>query len=146
MMPDVVSRLPAANRARFELAYDNARQRPIGWWEQDDLSVGLVQAWLFALGEKLPKSTKVDSDGSIEADGIFGQETFDAVVSFQRKHEIKADGMVGHDTLDAFRDALRARMPKPANTQVFVKKPPHVFPKPCPPGALICADPDAKPF
>ncbi len=144
MMPDVVARLPPRNRDRFDLAYDNSKQRPFGWWEPDDLSVGLIQAWLFALGEKLPKSAKVDDAGNIEADGVFGQETFDAVKSFQRKSHIKGDGMVGRDTLDAFRDALRARITPPAkqDSQVFVKKPNEFAspPRPCPPGALICAD------
>ncbi len=144
MMPDVVDRLPPRNRDRFYLAYDNSKERPIGWWEPDDLSVGLVQAWLVALGEKLPKSTKIDADGDIMADGVFGQETFDAVQSFQRKAHLKDDGMVGHDTLDAIRDALRARIRPPAKqtSEVFIKKPTEFTrpPRPCPPGALICAD------
>ena len=144
MMPDVVDRLPPGSRGRFYLAYENVKKRPIGWWEPDDLAVGLVQAWLFALGEKLPKSAKVAPDGDIIADGVFGQETFDAVKSFQRKKHIKDDGMVGHDTLDAFRAALRARISPPAksSSQVFIKKPNEFTrpPRPCPPGALICAD------
>jgi len=142
MVPDVVAHLPPTHRRRFELADDNTKKRPIGWWEPDEIAVGLVQVWLFALGEKLPKSTRVEPDGTIFADGIFGQETFDAVKSFQRKKHLTPDGMVGHDTLEAFRDGLRARrITPPANpsSQVFVKKP-NQFAKPCPRGSLICAD------
>ena len=34
-------------------------------------------------------------------DGVFGQETYDAVVRFQRKNGLKADGVAGSDTLAA---------------------------------------------
>jgi murein L,D-transpeptidase YcbB/YkuD len=145
MMPDVVSKLPAPNRARFEKAYAD-KKRPIGWWDPDDVSVGLVQAWLVTLGESLPISTKVDpADGGVIADGVFGRETFDAVVSFQKKKGLKADGMVGHDTLDAIRDALKARL-RQVDSPVFVKKPIERErpPRRCPPGSLICRDPDER--
>ncbi|MBQ4609827.1 MAG: spore cortex-lytic enzyme [Clostridia bacterium] len=36
-----------------------------------------------------------------EADGVFGQETYDAVVRFQKKNGLKADGVAGKDTLAA---------------------------------------------
>ena len=36
-----------------------------------------------------------------EADGVFGQETYDAVVRFQRKNGLAADGVVGDDTAEA---------------------------------------------
>ena len=38
-------------------------------------------------------------DGDV--DGVFGQETYDAVVRFQRKNALAADGVVGSDTLAA---------------------------------------------
>lgn len=34
-------------------------------------------------------------------DGVFGQETYDAVVRFQKKNGLKADGVAGSDTLAA---------------------------------------------
>jgi hypothetical protein len=144
MMPDVVNRMPPRQRDRFYLAYDNARKRPIGWWEPDDIVVGLVQAWLFVLGENLPKSAWIETDGTIAAKGIFDQETFLAVQSFQRKMHIDADGMVGHDTLDALAWQLRLLMGRPAqpSRQVFVKPRDTIPPRPCSPDALICPDPD----
>lgn len=36
-----------------------------------------------------------------EADGVFGQETYDAVVRFQKKNGLTADGVVGDKTLEA---------------------------------------------
>lgn len=38
-------------------------------------------------------------DGS--ADGVFGRETYEAVVRFQKKNGLKADGVAGKDTLAA---------------------------------------------
>jgi murein L,D-transpeptidase YcbB/YkuD len=139
MLPRGVEHLPSASRERFQLAYDNAKKRPIGWWETDDIAVGIVQAWLRALGGDLPKSTSVDADGNIEADGIFGEETFKAVQAFQRKKKIKPDGMVGHDTLDALNEALRTEIRRPSQptSTVFVKKPGE-FPRRC--QMSICPD------
>lgn len=140
MMPDVVFRLAPRQQATFKRAYDNAQRRPIGWWDPDDIAVGLVQAWLVFVGESLPRSTKIEPDGSIQADGIFGDETFKAVQSFQRKNKLKGDGMVGHDTLDAFREAIAKHRPTPpvqTTSEVIIIGTP---PKPCPPGALICPD------
>jgi len=34
-------------------------------------------------------------------DGVFGQDTYDAVIRFQRKNGLKADGVAGSDTLEA---------------------------------------------
>ena len=36
-----------------------------------------------------------------EVDGVFGQETYDAVVYFQKKNGLKADGVAGSATLEA---------------------------------------------
>lgn len=38
-------------------------------------------------------------DGPI--DGVFGQDTYEAVVRFQKKNGLKADGVAGSDTLEA---------------------------------------------
>ena len=38
-------------------------------------------------------------DGTV--DGVFGQETYDAVVRFQKKNGLKADGVAGEETLAA---------------------------------------------
>jgi hypothetical protein len=128
---------------RFQLAYDE-KKRPIGWWEADREAAGLVQAYLHTLGYNLPKSIKVQTDPqhgpSITADGVFGQETFNAVVKFQKDNGLKADGMVGADTFDA----LARKLDKPRlashgsyNAATFV----HVR-RTCRPGQLICPDPD----
>jgi len=79
-------------------------------------------------------------DDTITADGVYGDETFRAVQSFQRKNHLTPDGLVGHDTLDALREALKRRIlvpPVQTTTEVIIVGTP---PKPCPPGALICAD------
>lgn len=141
MMPDVVSRMPSRTRNTFKLAYDNSKKRPIGWWEPDRDAVGLVQAWLLALGESMEKSASFDSDENrIFSDGIYGEETYLAVQSFQRKNHLTPDGLVGHDTLDALRESLHKRIivpPVQTTTEVIIVGTP---PKPCPPGALICPD------
>lgn len=145
MPPDIVKRMPARTQSTFKRAYDNKLKRPIGWWEPDDLAVGLLQAWLVGLGESLPKSTSIDPNGDIDADGVFAEETFDAVKSFQRKAKLKADGMVGHDTLDALRAALLKKnftSPVVTTSEVIIKAIP--VPRQCPPGALICAEPTWK--
>lgn len=43
-----------------------------------------------------------------EADGVFGQETYDALVYFQRKNGLVADGVAGKATLDALGIAQEA--------------------------------------
>ena len=42
------------------------------------------------------------------ADGIFGKETYDAVVKFQRKNNLKVDGVVGKSTATALGLSLSA--------------------------------------
>jgi peptidoglycan hydrolase-like protein with peptidoglycan-binding domain len=143
MLPPVVELLPAPSRNRFHAAY-NDRNKPLAWGEHDDLAVGLLQAWLRFLGFNLPKSTKISPDGSIEADGIFWDETRQAVIDFQRTNHLRVDGLVGHDTLDSIAANLSRRNAPPPMTHhstVFVKKPNEVQrPRRCPPGALICPD------
>ncbi|MBR0350045.1 MAG: peptidoglycan-binding protein [Clostridia bacterium] len=41
----------------------------------------------------------------ISVDGIFGQETYDAVLTFQKKNKLKVDGVVGRSTWNAIQDA-----------------------------------------
>ena len=138
MMPPIVSKLPPPQQARFNLAYTN-KLRPIGWWEPDDICVGIVQAWMHMLKEKLPTSVKVVAGGDMECDGIFGPETYAAVASFQSKNGLKSDGMVGHDTLDMITHKLpRTNPPAPTtrNAAVTITKRPYR----CPPGALICPE------
>lgn len=138
MLPTIVKKLPPPSRKRFEEAYSNWK-KPIAWGEHDDIVVGVLQAWLVALGFPLPKSTKVTADG-IESDGIFYQETWDAVTAFQRRYELKPDGLVGHNTLDMIYEKLHAMHPRPPitrNASVTVAPRPYR----CPPGALICPEP-----
>ena len=95
-------------------------------------------------GRAAAVSVKEDADGLLDCDGVFGQETFDAVVAFQKRKGLKADGMVGHDTLDAIRDALKARF-RQVDSPVFIKKSiEHERARRCPPGSLICRDPDER--
>lgn len=64
-------------------------QAALGWGDRGS-DVRLVQQKLRQYGYL---------DGA--ADGIFGQETYDAVVWFQRRNGLKADGVVGPATLAA---------------------------------------------
>lgn len=41
----------------------------------------------------------------IAVDGIFGQETYDAVLTFQKKNNLTVDGIVGRSTWNALQDA-----------------------------------------
>lgn len=41
----------------------------------------------------------------ISVDGIFGQETYDAVLTFQNKNNLKVDGIVGRSTWNALQNA-----------------------------------------
>jgi peptidoglycan hydrolase-like protein with peptidoglycan-binding domain len=144
MMPNVVEHLPTASRERFELAY-NDKKKPIAFGEPDDIVVGVLQAWLHFLKFKLPKSVlRADAEG-VTTDGIFWGETRDAVIAFQTKFNLKVDGLVGHDTLDELHKQLaRANPPPPVTRNASVT----VVPKNsreyrCPPGTLICKDPDS---
>jgi peptidoglycan hydrolase-like protein with peptidoglycan-binding domain len=146
MYPGNASRmLSPTGLRRFDVAYEN-RQLPIGWGEPNQEAVGLIQVYLHVLGYNLKMSVKVDKAGrSLTPDGKFGNETLAAVKQFQRDMKIKDDGMVGHDTLDALGAAIDP--PRPAH-HGFVEEiitPPLRAPKPCPPGSLICPDPDARP-
>jgi hypothetical protein len=65
-------------------------------------AVHLVQFALLDLGYNLPRST----GGTFSPDGIFGDETFAAVQSFQRANRIRDDGEVGRNTMLALDTAL----------------------------------------
>lgn len=84
----------------------------------------LLQAALLELGYKLPVSTRKTG----RPDGVFGEETRSAVMSFQSGHPpLKADGVAGEKTLHAM-DALLKASPKPS------PKPKPAPPAPKPPG------------
>jgi hypothetical protein len=140
MLHPIVKSLPPASRRRFEEAYSNP-MRPIAYGEQDDIVVGILQAWLAALGFPLTRSVVFElDDDTIRADGIFWGETRQAVIVFQGSNELVADGLVGHNTLDRIYAKLHQRPPSPPITRsssvTVVKRPYH-----CPPGALICPEP-----
>jgi murein L,D-transpeptidase YcbB/YkuD len=140
MLPEIVKKLPPSSQKRFEEAYSN-KKRPITWGEHDDIVVGMVQSWLTHLGYSLPISVKIDRDNNgYAADGIFGDETRQAVKDFQMANGLVPDGMVGKNTLDKIYDNLhrtRVHTPLTKNAAVYVVKRPYR----CPPGALICAEP-----
>jgi len=108
VIPSFVSRLPLPVQLRFPEAYANPR-RPIAWGEPNHEAVAVVQLWLDVLSYYPFNPISVKRTGSpdvvpgeLEADGIFGNETLEAVKYFQRAHGLRPDGMVGHDTLDQF--------------------------------------------
>jgi putative peptidoglycan binding protein len=143
MLPPIVDKLPQEARRRFHEAYDNPK-RPIGWGEPDDIVVALLQVWLYALGaSNFPRSIvyEIDQD-TVNADGIFGKETWLAIMAFQSRKDLglKADGMVGHNTIDRIYDLLHQRRVNPPQLR---KASVTAVTRPfkCPPGALICPEP-----
>lgn len=141
MMPTGVADLQEPTRRRFQEAYDVPR-RPIGWWEPNHQSVGVVQAWLAYLDFPLPKSSKVLDGGRVVVlDGVFGEETFDVVKKFQVRVGVKPDGMVGRNTLDKFAAeiAKRNRRHTPISKNAAVDVVPKGYR--CHPGMLICKEP-----
>lgn len=71
-------------------------------------AVRLIQQALIELGFALPQSTK--QHGS--PDGVYGEETFEAVKQFQAKHGLKAEGWVGRNTLAKLEELLPGAGPK----------------------------------
>jgi hypothetical protein len=71
------------------------------------LAVVLLQSSLLQLGEKLPLSTNKFGI----PDGAFGQETRNAVISFQRKCKINPDGVAGTNTIKALDARMLALVP-----------------------------------
>lgn len=68
-----------------------------------------LQTRLIKLGYSLPR---------YGADGEFGSETYDALISFQRSHGIETDGEAGKDTYAAIDKALKPSGSTPAQAQV----------------------------
>jgi peptidoglycan hydrolase-like protein with peptidoglycan-binding domain len=102
----------------------------------------VVQAWLAYLDFPLPKSSKVLDGGRVVVlDGVFGEETFDAVKKFQVRAGVKPDGMVGRNTLDKFAEeiAKRNRRHTPISKNAAVDVVPKGYR--CHPGVLICKEP-----
>lgn len=81
------------NNQRLQSASENAPALRRG--ETSD-GVSALQRALVDLGHPMPVSTKED-----HFDGIYGQETFSAVLSFQREHGLDADGIAGRQTLSS---------------------------------------------
>jgi peptidoglycan hydrolase-like protein with peptidoglycan-binding domain len=81
-----------SDNKRLQRAFDNSPAIHIG---ESGEAVRLVQEGLGENCFKMPLSTKPTG----ELDGGFGQETFDVVKAFQRKHGLADDGIVGRDTL-----------------------------------------------
>ncbi len=65
--------------------------------------VKCLQIALACLGQQLPRSIKI---GTFEADGIFGQETRQAVINFQRQQPLQADGIAGRQTISRLDNIL----------------------------------------
>jgi peptidoglycan hydrolase-like protein with peptidoglycan-binding domain len=72
----------------------------IGYFAQDRAAAKLIQQALVDLGYLAP---------SPGADGIFGRQSVNAVLAFQRAEHLHADGVVGRDTLRALDARLAAR-------------------------------------
>jgi hypothetical protein len=81
-----------AGNPRLEAVYDNSPAMRKG--EQGD-AVKRVQQALIDDGLAMPISTRKTG----EPDGIFGDETYNAVLQFQIKHQLGKDGVVGRQTL-----------------------------------------------
>ena len=60
--------------------------------------VHLVQMALLDLGVKMPISTAHPNNSP---DGVFGEETRQAIMKFQHDHDLKDDGIIGPKTLQA---------------------------------------------
>lgn len=71
------------------------------------LAFAQADAAVVAWGDKGEQVTKIQQKlkqygyFSGTADGVFGKQTYDAVVWFQRKNGLKVDGVVGQSTADA---------------------------------------------
>jgi peptidoglycan hydrolase-like protein with peptidoglycan-binding domain len=78
-------------------------------------AVRCLQVVLISLGYDLPVSTK---NGTILADGVFGQETDEAVVEFQGDNNLAADGVVGPQTLARMDQVLTSENSDPLRRAV----------------------------
>lgn len=82
-----------AGNARLQDAFDN--DKPVHMGESGD-AVVKIQEILIESGIAMPNSTT-----SGAPDGIFGQETRQAVITYQGRHGLGTDGAVGRQTLGA---------------------------------------------
>lgn len=94
---------PYASNERLQRAFRNNPALTVG---ESSEAVRLVQEGLVRDGFPMPGSTKPTG----ELDGAFGQETFNAVLGFQRKHGLAEDGIAGRETMGRL-DALAALPP-----------------------------------
>jgi peptidoglycan hydrolase-like protein with peptidoglycan-binding domain len=127
-MPTLRSRYFAPNK-RLQNAASGGKLIARG--ERSD-GVALLQAGLCDMGQKMPRSTR--PDGSL--DGVFGQETYDAVRTYQSSKKapaLTADGIAGPKTLGALDLDLLARQghapkvpAKPAKPEPKMPPPPNV--------------------
>lgn len=95
---------PYASNERLQRAFDNSPALSIG---ESGRAVQLLQEGLMRDGFAMPRSTKPTG----ELDGAFGQETFNSVLAFQRKHGLGVDGIVGHQTMGKL-DELAVQPPE----------------------------------
>jgi peptidoglycan hydrolase-like protein with peptidoglycan-binding domain len=89
-----------------------------GHW---NASVRVLQGALIDLGFKLPRSLRKNGT----PDGIFGQETFDAVSRFQSDHGLTANGVAGRETIFELDRTMAAKVAPP----VHIPVPPPVLPR-----------------
>lgn len=66
--------------------------------------VQILQQALLDLGVRMPRSTRARHG---LPDGIFGEETEQAVRAFQRAHGLQTDGAVGPKTLQALERSIK---------------------------------------
>lgn len=100
---------------RLEKAAQNSPTMKIG--ERGE-PVAKLQRGLIKLRFALPKST---SDGP--PDGMFGEETRNAVSDFQRTRNLSADGIVGRQTLTRLDEEIHAKMYQPVRHFVHGARP-----------------------
>ncbi len=109
--------------ARLQDAFDN--NKPVHMGETGEAIVK-IQETLIESGIPLPNSTQTGTP-----DGIFGQETRKAVITYQSRHGIDTDGAVGRQTLGAM-DAQAGGGPRVT---------PTVVTPPTPAGGTITGNP-----
>ena len=83
-------------------------------------AVALLQGALIDRGFKLPKSTNTKG----LPDGIYGQETASAFVTFQTKNKLKVDGIAGSATVTLLDAQMTAAAGPPAHIPPTILPPP----------------------
>lgn len=102
--------------ARLQMTANNNPPMKLG---DQGLYVRHVQMALIDLGHPLPKSTaKHSTKTAVSPDGVFGNETKNAVISFQKKQkalrsDFAVDGVVGEQTMGVFDRLLRVPVTLP---------------------------------